>query len=258
MPSADRLPPDLAQLAFRNAFELSDRRWEYDIGELVKLLQSFPDRHVASLRTKLAAKRSVALRAVLSTVVVAVGGATIITQCQRNLIGPVLAEPTSGTAVAPSLAVVPTSITTGVPPANSSTAIASSTELGTPAAQLSISHTAWIVASQQLDPVWNQARWPTAIAITQAYQTSYPGAGPTELAEAREKEYAARLNYAGTLQRNGDTAAAVTQLERAQAISDGDLSANATLSALTPTPTPTATSAPATPTPYTFLITSGD
>lgn len=39
MPSADELPDELAELARRNAVELSDKRWEYDVGQLVATLR---------------------------------------------------------------------------------------------------------------------------------------------------------------------------------------------------------------------------
>lgn len=38
MPSADELPPDIESLWRRQARELSDSRWEYDVGELAKVL----------------------------------------------------------------------------------------------------------------------------------------------------------------------------------------------------------------------------
>lgn len=38
MPPADRLPPDIAALARRHAFELSDTRWRYDVGRLADLV----------------------------------------------------------------------------------------------------------------------------------------------------------------------------------------------------------------------------
>src|SRR5918996_4493649 len=40
MPRSDELPEDLARLARRNAFELSDSRWEYDVGRLIEVLES--------------------------------------------------------------------------------------------------------------------------------------------------------------------------------------------------------------------------
>ena len=36
MPAPEDLPPDLADLAFRNALELSDTRWESDVGSSLK------------------------------------------------------------------------------------------------------------------------------------------------------------------------------------------------------------------------------
>jgi TIR domain len=40
MPRLDELPEDLSRLARRNAFELSDSRWEYDVGRLIEVLES--------------------------------------------------------------------------------------------------------------------------------------------------------------------------------------------------------------------------
>jgi hypothetical protein len=42
MPSVDDLPPELSALARRNAVELSDTRWEYDVGRLLDSLGSIP------------------------------------------------------------------------------------------------------------------------------------------------------------------------------------------------------------------------
>lgn len=39
MPSADDLPEELRELARRNAYELSDRRWDYDQEQLIKVLE---------------------------------------------------------------------------------------------------------------------------------------------------------------------------------------------------------------------------
>src|SRR5687767_1111745 len=38
MPSAEQLPEDLSDLAYRNGFELSHNRWESDVQELIKRL----------------------------------------------------------------------------------------------------------------------------------------------------------------------------------------------------------------------------
>ncbi|PLX66909.1 MAG: hypothetical protein C0607_22710 [Azoarcus sp.] len=40
VPSGDALPPDLQSLVRRNAIELSDKRWEYDVSQLVNTLRS--------------------------------------------------------------------------------------------------------------------------------------------------------------------------------------------------------------------------
>ena len=39
MPSAQDLPPDLVGLAFRNAIELSDVRWESDVRRLIEAIE---------------------------------------------------------------------------------------------------------------------------------------------------------------------------------------------------------------------------
>lgn len=41
-PAADALPPDLAALARRQAHELSDRRWDYDVEQLFRQIDKFP------------------------------------------------------------------------------------------------------------------------------------------------------------------------------------------------------------------------
>jgi hypothetical protein len=38
MPKADELPPEIKGLAFRQAIELSDERWDYDVARLVKVV----------------------------------------------------------------------------------------------------------------------------------------------------------------------------------------------------------------------------
>ncbi|MBT0963683.1 toll/interleukin-1 receptor domain-containing protein [Denitromonas iodatirespirans] len=43
MPASDALPDDLASLARRNAIELTDRRWEYDVSQLVDTLRKVLD-----------------------------------------------------------------------------------------------------------------------------------------------------------------------------------------------------------------------
>ena len=45
MPSADELPADIADLARHNAFELSNKRWGYDVGQLCGAI----DRHMSRL-----------------------------------------------------------------------------------------------------------------------------------------------------------------------------------------------------------------
>jgi len=39
MPDADQLPADIADLAKRNAFELSNKRWRYDVGQLCTIVE---------------------------------------------------------------------------------------------------------------------------------------------------------------------------------------------------------------------------
>jgi TIR domain len=38
MPAADKLPPEIKDLAYRNGFELSHSRWESDVGEMIRRL----------------------------------------------------------------------------------------------------------------------------------------------------------------------------------------------------------------------------
>ena len=38
MPDPDDLPPDIAPITRRNALELSDTRWRYDVGRLTRTL----------------------------------------------------------------------------------------------------------------------------------------------------------------------------------------------------------------------------
>jgi hypothetical protein len=40
MPKADELPEEIRDLAFRQAIELSEERWDYDVGRLVKLIRA--------------------------------------------------------------------------------------------------------------------------------------------------------------------------------------------------------------------------
>jgi hypothetical protein len=42
MPGRDDLPPDLAALARRQAHEISESRWDYDVGALTRVLSSIP------------------------------------------------------------------------------------------------------------------------------------------------------------------------------------------------------------------------
>ena len=60
MPKADALPEEIRDLAFRQALELSDERWDYDVGRLVRLVRAraglsepapFVGRPVAALRS---------------------------------------------------------------------------------------------------------------------------------------------------------------------------------------------------------------
>src|SRR5689334_16741759 len=41
MPSADQLPTDIAELARRNAVELSNKRWRYDVGQLYAIAERY-------------------------------------------------------------------------------------------------------------------------------------------------------------------------------------------------------------------------
>jgi hypothetical protein len=48
MPSSEDLPDELMKLARRNAFELSDARWHYDIGRLIEVLEGIHHRRAAA------------------------------------------------------------------------------------------------------------------------------------------------------------------------------------------------------------------
>ena len=52
MPRAEQLPPDLAELAYRNAVELTHARWDSDVQVLVKALRP----HVELLQKDVAAR----------------------------------------------------------------------------------------------------------------------------------------------------------------------------------------------------------
>jgi hypothetical protein len=51
MPSAELLPAELSALARRNAYPLSDTRWDYDVGRLVTYLEKIPSLRTASAAT---------------------------------------------------------------------------------------------------------------------------------------------------------------------------------------------------------------
>lgn len=50
MPSSRELPPSLSTLARLNAFEISDRRWHYDVSALLTAIQGFPPAAVGVTR----------------------------------------------------------------------------------------------------------------------------------------------------------------------------------------------------------------
>ena len=52
MPSSEDLPAELMKLARRNAFELSDARWHYDIGRLIEVLQGIHHRRAAEAQAE--------------------------------------------------------------------------------------------------------------------------------------------------------------------------------------------------------------
>jgi len=51
MPSADQLPTDIAELAKRNALELSNKRWRYDLSQLCAIAERY-DRRFSRLRSR--------------------------------------------------------------------------------------------------------------------------------------------------------------------------------------------------------------
>jgi len=59
MPRAEQLPPDLAELAYRNAVELTHARWDSDVQVLIKALRphvELPKKDVGSAKTEPAAR----------------------------------------------------------------------------------------------------------------------------------------------------------------------------------------------------------
>jgi hypothetical protein len=52
MPSSEDLPDEMTKLARRNAFELSDARWHYDIGRLVEVLEGIHHRRAADAQAE--------------------------------------------------------------------------------------------------------------------------------------------------------------------------------------------------------------
>jgi hypothetical protein len=59
MPRADQLPPDLAELAYRNGVELTHARWDSDVQVLIKALRphvELPQKDAGSARTEPAAR----------------------------------------------------------------------------------------------------------------------------------------------------------------------------------------------------------
>jgi LCCL domain/TIR domain len=71
MPAPDALPADLQSLARRNALELTDKRWDYDVSQLVATL-----RHTLGLAPKTSAPRNwhVPSAAALAVLLAAAGG----------------------------------------------------------------------------------------------------------------------------------------------------------------------------------------
>jgi len=85
MPSGADLPGDLAPLARRNAIELSDKRWDYDVSQLVATLR--PLLGVAEPRSApqaaagaAAAPKKRVMRWAVVALVLAVGGVALLTQ----------------------------------------------------------------------------------------------------------------------------------------------------------------------------------
>jgi hypothetical protein len=61
MPRADELPPSLARLARRNAIELSDARWAYDVDRLVRTIQEILEESETAAQAAAAAPGPAAL-----------------------------------------------------------------------------------------------------------------------------------------------------------------------------------------------------
>jgi hypothetical protein len=93
MPRAEELPPDLAKLARRNAIELSDALWAYDVERLVKAIESVPattesggaqptrtaaePREPSSTESRRAGRKKVWIALAATAIVVAVGGSLL-------------------------------------------------------------------------------------------------------------------------------------------------------------------------------------
>jgi hypothetical protein len=75
MPGEEELPPDIAGLSRRNALELSDSRWDYDTGQIVRALESIGIRPLA--KNKKPAAASCAKKAAI-TVLAGLGGVGLL------------------------------------------------------------------------------------------------------------------------------------------------------------------------------------
>lgn len=86
MPSAERLPPDLAELPRRNAIELSDSRWNFDVGRLVAALEKGlpPDSWWSRVARLWARRRWMAIAGVLAIVAVLAGSLGAVTSGSRS------------------------------------------------------------------------------------------------------------------------------------------------------------------------------
>lgn len=73
MPGSDELPPELARLSRRNAIELSDGRWHYDVGQLLAVLDGIAR---SSGRDGTPGEERATPRAVAATAATAVTGST--------------------------------------------------------------------------------------------------------------------------------------------------------------------------------------
>jgi hypothetical protein len=88
MPLAEQLPDDIQKLAKRNAYEISDRRWDYDEGQLTKYLESRLTKSKSVFARVLSLRSRKALFAAFC-IVFASGFGVLLLQKSNWLLGPI-------------------------------------------------------------------------------------------------------------------------------------------------------------------------